>query len=74
MSRGGFAGTTLSAALVAIGSSAFAGWGFNGSPSPNAFIQTGNMTLELQCDRMRFAPAGYEDAQLSNIQSGMSFT
>jgi len=72
MSRRGVTGTTLSAALVAIGSSAFAGWGFNGSPSPNAFIQTGNMTLELQCDRMRFAPAGYEDAQDIERKQGLS--
>ena len=72
MSRRGVTGTTLSAALVAIGSSAFAGWGFNGSPSPNASIQTGNMTLELQCDRMRFAPAGYEDAQDIERKQGLS--
>jgi len=72
MSRRGVAGTNLSAALIAIGSSAFAGWGFNGSTSPNAFIQTGNMTLELQCDRMRFAPAGYEDAQDIARKQGLS--
>lgn len=60
------------AALVAVWSSAFAGWGFNGSPSPNAFIQTENMTLELQCDRMRFAPAGYEDAQDIERKQGLS--
>ena len=40
-----------------------ADWAFNGPPAPNAFIQSNNMTLELQCDRIRFAPAGYEDAQ-----------
>ena len=40
-----------------------ADWGFNGKPSPTAFVQTNNMTLELQCDRIRFAPAGYEDAK-----------
>jgi len=38
---------------------AWAGWNFSGPPSPpNASIQTGKMTLELQCDRIRFAPAG----------------
>jgi len=72
MSRRGVAGTALSAALAAIGSSASAGWGFNGPPSPNAFIQAGNMTLELQCDRMRFAPAGYEDAQDIERKQGLS--
>jgi hypothetical protein len=66
------AGTTLSAALVAFCSPAIAGWGFTGSPSPNAFIQTGDMTLELQCDRMRFAPAGYEDAQDIERKQGLS--
>ena len=35
-------------------------WGFSGEPTPMAFVQSGNMTLELQCDRIRFAPAGYE--------------
>jgi hypothetical protein len=50
----------LSAALVAAFSPALAGWGFNGGPSPNASIQAGDMTLELACDRLRFAPAGYE--------------
>ncbi len=35
-------------------------WGFSGDPTPMAFVQSGNMTLELQCDRIRFAPAGYE--------------
>ena len=40
-----------------------ADWAFNGSPSPSAFVQTDKMTLELQCDRIRFAPASYEDAR-----------
>jgi hypothetical protein len=55
----------LSACLMVCASAApaLAEWGFNGSPLPNAFIQTNNMTLELQCDRIRFAPAGYEDSQ-----------
>jgi hypothetical protein len=62
----------LSGALFAVCSSALAGWGFNGSPALNAFIQTGNMTLELACDRMRFAPAGYEDAQDIERKQGLS--
>ena len=52
-----------SASLILSQSAASADWSFNGSPNPNAFIQTGNMTLEFQCDRIRFAPAGYDDAQ-----------
>jgi hypothetical protein len=68
----GVVGSTLSAALVAVWVPAFAGWGFNGWPSPNAFIQAGDMTLELQCDRMRFAPTGYEDAQDIERKQGLS--
>jgi len=26
-------------------------------------VQTSDMTLELQCDRLRFAPAGYVDSE-----------
>lgn len=52
---------------------ALAEWSFNGSPLPNAFIQTNNMTLELQCDRVRFAPAGYEDSQDIVRKNGLSF-
>ena len=60
------------AAMVAICSPALASWNFSGSPAPNAFIQTNNMTLELQCDRVRFAPAGYEDAQDIERKQGLS--
>ncbi len=31
-------------------------WGFSGKPTPMAYVQSGNMTLQLQCDRIRFAP------------------
>jgi hypothetical protein len=58
-----FPGRVVLVALAAVSGPALAGWSFSGSPSPNAFIQTGNMTLELQCDRIRFAPAGFEDAE-----------
>ena len=60
------------AAMIAISSPALANWSFSGSPSPNAFIQTDKMTLELQCDRIRFAPAGYEDAQDIERKQGLS--
>ena len=72
MSRQAVVGTTLSAVLIAVCSPALAGWSFDGSPAPNAFIQSGNMTLELTCDRMRFAPAGYEDAQDIERKQGLS--
>jgi hypothetical protein len=65
-------GSILSAALIGVCSSASAGWGFNGTPSPNAFIQAGKMTLELQCDRVRFAPTGYEDARDIERKQGLS--
>jgi len=41
----------------------FAQWRFSDGALPNAFIQAGDKTLELQCDRIRFAPAGFEDAK-----------
>ena len=67
-------GLSLSALVGVIGfaSAAYADWTFNASPTPNAFIHTGNMTLELQCDRMRFAPAGWEDAQDIERKQGLS--
>jgi len=49
-----------------------ADWGFNASPTPNAFIQSKKMTVELQCDRIRFAPAAYEDAQEIQKKQGLS--
>lgn len=59
--------------MVMLSSAAAADWSFNGQPNPNAFIQTGNMSLELQCDRVRFAPAGYEDAEDITAKQGLSF-
>ena len=63
-------GTVLS---ILRSSPATAEWNFSGPPNANAFIQTGNMTLELQCDRVRFAPAGYEDSQDIVSKQGLSF-
>jgi hypothetical protein len=62
----------FSAGILAASSSAFADWSFNGSPNPNAFIQADKMSLELQCDRMRFSPAGYEDAEDIQRKQGLS--
>lgn len=59
--------------MVMTSSAAAADWSFNGQPNPNAFIQTGNMSLELQCDRVRFAPAGYEDSEDIAAKQGLSF-
>ena len=60
------------AALVLSTVTAHAEWSFSDGPTPNAFIQTNNMTLELQCDRIRFAPAGYEDSEDIAAKQGMS--
>lgn len=63
----------LAAAAVAISALPVrAEWGFNVGLYPNAFVQTSNMTLELQCDRIRFAPAGYEDSQDIVAKQGLS--
>ena len=62
----------FSAVMLTVSWSASADWSFNGTPNPNAFIQTNNMTLELQCDRFRFSPAGYEDSQDIERKRGLS--
>ena len=65
--------SALAAVLTVPSAAAWAGWSYSGPPgTPNAFIQTANMTLELQCDRMRFAPAGYEDAEDIARKQGLS--
>jgi len=56
----------------AVASPALAEWSFSDSPTPNAFIQTSKTTLELQCDRIRFVPAGYEDSQDIVNKQGLS--
>jgi len=63
---------SVTAVLITVCSAAFAGWEFNGSPIPNAYTQSGDMSLELQCDRIRFAPAGYEDAEGIERSRGLS--
>jgi hypothetical protein len=55
------------------GASAWAAWSYSGPLGPpNAFIQTDKATLALHCDRIRFAPAGYEDSQDIVRKQGMS--
>ncbi|WP_234416688.1 hypothetical protein [Ruegeria sp. Alg231-54] len=56
-----------------VATTAVAEWVYNGSPYPNATIQTNNMSLEVQCDRIRFAPAGYEDSEDIVRKNGLSF-
>ncbi len=58
--------------LTLVATTAWADWSFSSAPNPNAFIQTNNMTLELQCDRIRFAPAGIEDSQDIADKQGIS--
>jgi hypothetical protein len=61
--------------LIALASNAtpvMADWNFNSSPSPKAFLQTDKMTLEVQCDRIRFSPASYQDAQDIEAKQGLS--
>ena len=66
-----FLPVTISLLFAATG--AKAEWSFSTGQYPNAFIQTGNMTLELQCDRVRFAPVAYEDSQDIVSRQGLSF-
>ncbi|MEP1933361.1 MAG: hypothetical protein ABJJ37_18965, partial [Roseibium sp.] len=69
----------LNAAILApfggifVASAALADWTYSGPPYPNATIQINDMSLELQCDRIRFAPAGYEDSQDIVQKNGVSF-
>ena len=55
-----------------IATPAVAEWGFSGEPTPMAFAQSGNMSLELQCDRIRFAPAGYDQSEVIVNKQGLS--
>ena len=64
--------TYFALAVMLFVNPAQAEWAFSGAPNPNAFTQTNNMTLELQCDRIRFAPAAYEDAQEIEAKQGLS--
>ncbi|GAA6159600.1 hypothetical protein NBRC116589_17740 [Ruegeria sp. HU-ET01832] len=67
-----FKAIAIGALMMAMATSASAEWSYNTGPNPNAFIQTGNMTMELQCNRIRFAPAGYEDSQDIVQKQGLS--
>jgi hypothetical protein len=58
---------------ILLATMALADWNYNGPPYPNASIKIKNMSLELQCDKIRFAPAEYEDAQDIERKQGLSF-
>lgn len=60
------------AVACAVAAPVFAEWAFVDGPTANAFIQSSNSTLELQCDRIRFAPAGYEDSEDIVAKQGLS--
>jgi hypothetical protein len=63
----------LASGLLSQAVPAWAGWNYSGPPGePNAFIQTDKATLALECDRIRFAPAGYEDSQDIVRKQGLS--
>ncbi len=57
---------------VGVATPVLAEWTFVASPTANAFIQSNDSTLELQCDRIRFAPAGYEDSEDIVAKQGLS--
>ncbi|MCT8160026.1 hypothetical protein [Pseudoruegeria sp. SHC-113] len=60
------------ALAVGVAMPVLAEWTFVASPTANAFIQSNNSSLELQCDRIRFAPAGYEDSKDIVANQGLS--
>ena len=62
----------LLAVMIVAPLSGSAQWNFSGGDNPNAFIQSGDMTLEFNCGGMRFAPAGWEDAQDIERKQGLS--
>ena len=60
------------ALALAMSSTASAEWAFSAGPTPNAYVLTNGMTLELQCDRIRFAPAGLRRCQDIANKQGLS--
>ena len=58
---------------LALSTPALAEWNYNGPPYPNATIQTNDMSLEVQCDRIRFAPNEYEESQDIVRKNGLTF-
>ncbi|MEH6585184.1 MAG: hypothetical protein V7720_01430 [Halioglobus sp.] len=63
---------TLSVALLALCSPALAEWLFKDAPIPVASIKATGMTLELQCDRIRFTPASQQDVRDIDNRRGLA--
>lgn len=62
----------VAAALAVSTGPALAEWRFSDGQTPSAFMQTNDMTLELQCDRIRFAFAGCEESKAIIAKQAMS--
>ena len=58
---------------VLFATAAFAEWAYSGPPYPNATIQTNDMSLGVQCDRITFAPNTYEESQDIVRKNGLTF-
>lgn len=56
-----------------LATAALAEWAYSGPPYPNATIQTNDMSLVVQCDRIRFAPNEYEESQDIVRKNGLTF-
>ena len=56
-----------------LATAALAEWAYSGPPYPNATIQTNDMSLVVQCDRIRFAPNQYEESQDIVQKNGLTF-
>jgi len=58
---------------VLFATAALAEWAYSGPPYPNATIQTNDMSLGVQCDRITFAPNTYEESQDIVRKNGLTF-
>jgi hypothetical protein len=58
---------------ILFATAALAEWAYSGPPYPNATIQTNDMSLVLQCDRISFAPNEYEESQDIVRKNGLTF-
>ena len=71
MSKHGIWYLTL-ALMVVVPRYGAAEWSFSSGEYPIAFTQTGNMTLELNCRGIHFAPADWEDSLDIERKRGLS--
>jgi len=56
-----------------LATAALAEWAYSGPPYPNATIQTNDMSLVVQCDRISFAPNEYEESEDIVRKNGLTF-